>query len=93
MSYQNREIHRANNSLSCKSRGAVVVMIGEIRNQKQRGRDYSRNLAISMSLDSTKTNKSKTREQQKGAGGIQDRVQMGEEWDVFRHLSTVMSEA
>jgi len=67
MGYQDSEIQRSHKSLPRKPCRAVMVMIGEIRNQEERRRYYCCHLAIAMGLNSTVANKSKARQQKKRA--------------------------
>jgi molybdopterin synthase catalytic subunit len=86
MSYQNREIQRAHDSLASKTRGAVVVMIGEIRNQKERRGEHCAHLTIPVGLNTTETNEPETCQQQKSARSVQEGIEMGKKWNEFRHL-------
>jgi hypothetical protein len=82
---QDGEVQRANYSLPWKLRGPMVVVISEIRNQEQSGRQYCTELTSSVRLDPAAPDKTKTRQQQDRAGRVKHCVDMGESGYVIRH--------
>ena len=74
MRCQDCEIQRTHQALSGKFGGAVIVMISEIGDEKERRCQYSRNLTIPVRLDAAETYEPETSDQQERAGRIESRV-------------------
>lgn len=76
MRYQDCEIQRTHQALTGKLSGAVKVVISKIRNEKERGRKYRRDLTISVRLDAPEAYEPETSNQQERTGCIESRVDM-----------------
>jgi len=68
------EVKRTRQSRALKPRRAMVVMIREVRSQKERGYDQRGNLTSSMSGNFPPPNKRISGEEEYGASSIQTRV-------------------
>ena len=75
MRNQDHEIHRPNYSLARETRGACLVMVNQIRDEKENRDQKGSAHTSSMRLDVALTNEIKAHKKQEGAGGVQAGVE------------------
>ncbi len=73
---QDREVDRPNETLTRKPRSPMIVMVGEIRSDKQPRSTQRKDLARAMRPDASGANETVASQQKEGTGAVQYRVQM-----------------
>ena len=82
---KDNKVDRANNANAGEARSAMVVMISEIRSEKESGSYHRRNLAIAMRLYVAATDKQESANQQDRTGAVQTGVKVRQERNSVRH--------